>query len=383
MNITVSLLELGESVAEATVTRWLKDVGEAVAAGEPLLEVSTDKVETEIPAPAAGTLLDHRVAADDVVTIGVVLATIGQADAADDGDAPAPVTPARRTGRRCVRARGRSRSSDAGFARGRRVRHGSGSRVGGAALDAVPVGAGDRRAGARHHGPAASAAPDHRRADDGVAGDIGPAHHGPRGRHDQDREVACRAEFERCEGVKATFLPFIARAAVEALRAFPAMNASISDDGRSVTYHDGVHLAIAVDTPRGLLVSVIRDAHALGLVGLAHRIADVAERTRGNTISAGELSGGTFTISNIGSAGALFDTPIINQPQVAILATGALYRRPAVVTGPDGTDQFGARSFCYLPMTYDHRLVDGAAAGRFTSAVRRRLEEAAFDGELG
>jgi pyruvate dehydrogenase E2 component (dihydrolipoamide acetyltransferase) len=194
--------------------------------------------------------------------------------------------------------------------------------------------------------------------------------------------AAAKGTFEQREGVKLTYLPFFAKAVVEALAAFPDLNSSISEDGKTVTYHQAIHLAIAVDTPRGLLVPVIRDAQDLGIAGLARRIADVAERTRTNRIGAAELSGGTFTITNIGSVGALFDTPIINQPQVAILATGAIYRRPAVVVGPDGEDMIAIRSMCYLPMTYDHRIVDGAQAGRFVSQVRARLEAGAFDSEL-
>ena len=192
-----------------------------------------------------------------------------------------------------------------------------------------------------------------------------------------------KAEFERREGVKLTYLPFFAKATVEALKAFPQVNASINVESREVTYHGAVHLAIAVDTPRGLLVPVIKNAEDLNLAGLAKRIADVAARTRDNKIGPDELSGGTFTITNIGSAGALFDTPIINQPQVAILGTGAISKQPAVITGPDGDDVIAVRSLCYLPLTYDHRLVDGADAGRFVSAIKARLEEGAFESELG
>jgi 2-oxoglutarate dehydrogenase E2 component (dihydrolipoamide succinyltransferase) len=195
--------------------------------------------------------------------------------------------------------------------------------------------------------------------------------------------AAAKGDFERREGVKLTFLPFYAKATVEALKAFPQLNASIDTESKEVTYHGNVHLAIAVDTPRGLLVPVIKDAEDLSISGLAKRIADVAARTRENKIGPNELSGGTFTITNIGSVGALFDTPIINQPQVAILGTGAIFKEPAVITGPDGEDVIAVRSMCYLPMTYDHRLVDGADAGRFISAIRARLEEGAFAAELG
>jgi 2-oxoglutarate dehydrogenase E2 component (dihydrolipoamide succinyltransferase) len=192
-----------------------------------------------------------------------------------------------------------------------------------------------------------------------------------------------KADFERREGVKLTYLPFFAKATVEALKAFPAVNSSITEDGKQVEYHGAVHLAIAVDTPRGLLVPVIKNADDLSLAGLAKKIADVAARTRANKIGPDELSGGTFTITNIGSAGALFDTPIINQPQVGILGTGAIVKEPKVVAGPDGEDVIAVRSVCFLPLTYDHRIVDGADAGRFVSAIKARLEEGAFEAELG
>ncbi|MBC8090769.1 MAG: 2-oxoglutarate dehydrogenase, E2 component, dihydrolipoamide succinyltransferase, partial [Pseudonocardia sp.] len=192
-----------------------------------------------------------------------------------------------------------------------------------------------------------------------------------------------KAEFERREGVKLTYLPFFAKAVVEALKAFPQVNASINDETKEVTYHAHVHLAVAVDTPRGLLVPVIKNAEDLNIAGLSRKIADVAARTRDNKIGPDELSGGTFTITNIGSAGALFDTPIINQPQVAILGTGVITKQPMVITGTDGDDVIAVRQVCYLPLTYDHRLVDGADAGRFVSAIKARLEEGAFEADLG
>ncbi len=192
-----------------------------------------------------------------------------------------------------------------------------------------------------------------------------------------------KAEFERREGVKLTYLPFFAKATLEALRQYPQLNASIDEESKEVTYHGAVHLAIAVDTPRGLLVPVITNADELNIAGLARHIADLATRTRDNKVGPNELSGGTFTITNIGSSGALFDTPIINQPQVAILGTGSISKEPKVVTGPDGEDVISIRSVCYLPLTYDHRLVDGADAGRFVTAIRERLEEGAFEADLG
>jgi 2-oxoglutarate dehydrogenase E2 component (dihydrolipoamide succinyltransferase) len=192
-----------------------------------------------------------------------------------------------------------------------------------------------------------------------------------------------KAEFERREGVKLTYLPFFAKATVEALKQYPQLNASIDEESKQVTYHGAVHLAIAVDTPRGLLVPVIPNADELNIAGLARHIADLAARTRDNKVGPSELSGGTFTITNIGSSGALFDTPIINQPQVAILGTGAITKEAKVIAGPDGDDVIAVRSVCFLPLTYDHRLVDGADAGRFVTAIRERLEEGAFEADLG
>ena len=192
-----------------------------------------------------------------------------------------------------------------------------------------------------------------------------------------------KSDFEATEGVKLSFLPFFAKAAVEALKQYPQVNASIDSEAGTVTYHDGEHLGIAVDTERGLLVPVIRDAGDLNIAGLSRKIADLAERTRNNKVSPDELSGGTFTLTNTGSRGALFDTPIINQPQVAILGTGAVVKRPVVVTDENGSDSIAVRSMVYLALTYDHRLVDGADAARFLVAMKTRLEDGNFDAELG
>jgi len=192
-----------------------------------------------------------------------------------------------------------------------------------------------------------------------------------------------KTDFAAREGVKLSFLPFFAKATVEALRTYPALNASLDQEAGTVTYHDDVHLGIAVDTDRGLLVPVIRSAGDLTIPGLARKIADLAERTRTNKVSPDELSGGTFTLTNTGSRGALFDTPILNQPQVGILGTGAVVKRPVVVTDDTGSDVIAVRSMAYLALTYDHRLVDGADAARFLATVKTRLEAADFDTELG
>ena len=192
-----------------------------------------------------------------------------------------------------------------------------------------------------------------------------------------------KRSFEAREGVKLSFLPFFALAAIEALKSYPVVNATLDLDAGTVTYYDVENLGIAVDTERGLLVPVIRDAGLLNITGLARRIADVAERTRTNRVSPDELSGGTFTLTNTGSRGALFDTPILNLPQVAILGTGAVVKRPVVVPDDTGNDVIAIRSMVYLALTYDHRLVDGADAARFLTAVKSRLEDGAFDADLG
>lgn len=204
---------------------------------------------------------------------------------------------------------------------------------------------------------------------------------------DLHRLAALRARakpaFEQQEGVRLSYLPFFAKATVEALAAFPQFNASLNDEATEITYHDRVHLAIAVDTPRGLLVPVVEHAERLSIGELAKAIADRADRARKGTIGADELAGGTFTITNIGTVGALFDTPIINQPQVAILGTGAITRRPVATSGPDGGEGIAIHPTCYLPLTYDHRLIDGADAGRFVTAIKHRLEHADFQADLG
>jgi pyruvate dehydrogenase E2 component (dihydrolipoamide acetyltransferase) len=459
----VTMPELGESVTEGTVTRWLKQVGDEVAVDEPLLEVSTDKVDTEIPSPVAGTLLEITANEDETVEVGGQLALIGDASAAPAASAPpqqsepaprqeAPSEPAaeqassngkvEQAERADVAAeQPESPQSDEGGAdqgqgapyvtplvRKLAAENGvdlstiSGSGVGGRIRKQDVLAAAEARkpepaaapAAPAAAAPAASAlapAAAPRQVPRPAAGapEPGTTVKMPRLRQliaqrmseslrisaqlttvqevDVTRIAALRArakgEFERREGVKLTFLPFFAKATVEALKAFPQVNSSINDETKEVTYHGAVHLAIAVDTPRGLLVPVIKNAEDLNIAGLARRIADVAQRTRDNKIKPDELSGGTFTITNIGSAGALFDTPIINQPQVAILGTGKITKQPAVVTGPDGQDSIAIRSVCYLPLTYDHRIVDGADAGRFVSAIKARLEEGAFEADLG
>jgi pyruvate dehydrogenase E2 component (dihydrolipoamide acetyltransferase) len=192
-----------------------------------------------------------------------------------------------------------------------------------------------------------------------------------------------KRDFEAREGVKLSFLPFFALATVEALKAHPKLNAVIDTASGQVTYHDAEHVGIAVDTQRGLMVPVIKNAGDLNIGGLARKIADLAARTRGGQVSPDDLAGGTFTLTNTGSRGALFDTPIINQPQVGILGTGTVVKRAVVVDDPALGEVITVRSMVYLALTYDHRLVDGADAARFLTTLKARLEEGAFETELG
>ena len=464
---------LGETVTEGTVTRWLKEVGDEVTADEPLLEVSTDKVDTEIPAPVAGTLLEITVGEDETAEVGAKLAVIGagrrrlrpprrsrrprRRPRSRPRRRPRPRR-SRRPPPRPSRARGRDRAARRRLRRQRRAA----GRV--ADVRAGPAG-GRRRPRPLGRRPATAAARTSRplvrklAAEHGV--DLGsvtgtgvggrirkqdvlaaaeqagrrpppprprprrprpprppsPGRRRPsplRGRTEKMsrlRAVIARrmveslqvsaqlttvvevdvtriarlrqqakADFEAREGVKLSFLPFFAKAAVEALKAHPTVNASIDKDAGTITYHDAEHLGIAVDTERGLLVPVIHDAGDLNLGGIARKIADLAERTRTNKVTPDELGGGTFTLTNTGSRGALFDTPIINQPQVGILGIGAVVKRPVVVEDPELGEVIAVRSMVYLALTYDHRLVDGADAARFLTTVKERLEAGAVRG---
>ena len=195
--------------------------------------------------------------------------------------------------------------------------------------------------------------------------------------------AAAKAAFAEREGVNLTFLPFIARAVIDALKIHPNINASYNEDTKEITYYDAEHLGFAVDTEQGLLSPVIHNAGDLSLGGLARAIADIADRARSGNLKPDELSGGTFTITNIGSQGALFDTPILVPPQAAMLGTGAIVKRPRVVVDGFGNESVGIRSICYLPLTYDHRLIDGADAGRFLTTIKHRLEDGAFEADLG
>jgi pyruvate dehydrogenase E2 component (dihydrolipoamide acetyltransferase) len=541
MSVSVTMPQLGESVTEGTVTRWLKKEGERVSADEPLLEVSTDKVDTEIPSPASGILRGIVVDEDETVAVGAQLAVIEDegaasgAAAADEGAAPAPAAeapaaeapaaapeppapayqppaPAYQQGGqpyppaasqpyqpaggyeppapayqppapayqpRAVPAPAPAAAPPAPAAAAREtparetpaaetpaaedeypaptplpaggetpyvtplvrklaVEHAvnldqiSGTGVGGRIRkqDVIEAARAQRAAApAVAPAPAASAAPASAAAT--AAAPAGAAATAPAGapaaprpaivpsalrgttqKLSRPRQVIAQRmveslqvsaqlttvveadvtaiarlrerakhDFEAREGVKLSFLPFFALAAVEALKVHPKLNAVL--DGDQVTYHDAEHLGIAVDTERGLMVPVIHNAGDLNIGGLARKIGDLAARTRSGQVSPDELAGGTFTLTNTGSRGALFDTPIINQPQVAILGTGSVVKRAVVVEDPALGEVIAVRSMAYLALTYDHRLVDGADAARYLVTVKSRLEEGSFEAELG
>jgi pyruvate dehydrogenase E2 component (dihydrolipoamide acetyltransferase) len=581
MSVSVSMPQLGESVTEGTVTRWLKKEGERVEVDEPLLEVSTDKVDTEIPSPASGILRSIAVDEDETVAVGAQLAVIEDSETSDSAPASAPSAPSVQEDAPAAQeaaappqdaaesasaadAEPAAASSDGwgtpsyapptpGYAPppayGQPPSYGQSAAPAPAAQSqpyaapdsqapsapyaqpatqtpstpAAPPAAAVAQPPAQAEGAAETAAPS--AADEeypaptplpgageapyvtplvrklaaehavnletvtgtGVGGRIrkqdvidaaraqrgsqapqapqtsqtsqappapqtppapqdapaavvpqqaqrlpgapapagqpaAPAARRPavvpsslRGttqRMSRPRQVIAqrmveslrtsaqlttvveadvtaiarlrdraKADFEAREGVKLTFLPFFALAAVEALKTHPKLNAMINGD--QVTYHDAEHLGVAVDTERGLMVPVIHNAGDLNIGGLARKIGDLAQRTRSGQVGPDELAGGTFTLTNTGSRGALFDTPIINQPQVAILGTGTVVRRPVVVEDPALGEVMAVRSMVYLALTYDHRLVDGADAARFLTTVKNRLEEGAFETELG
>jgi pyruvate dehydrogenase E2 component (dihydrolipoamide acetyltransferase) len=466
MSESVTLPALGESVTEGTVTRWLKKVGDRVEVDEPLLEVSTDKVDTEIPSPVAGVIEQILVQEDETVEVGAVLVTIGDgsgaaapaptaepastpepapvpepepappapappAPAAEPAPepappapepappaaapapppaapvaapAPAPAAPAPATApvaaganahagyvtpivRKLANDKGIDLSTVTGTGVGGRIRKQDVLAAGGPAVSTVA--------------PTAKPAP---------ALEVSPLR-GTTVPMSRLRKVVAeravlsmqtlaqlttvvevdvtkvanyrdevKAAFQAKTGQKLTFLPFFVLAAAEALKAYPIINATV--DGENIVYPDHENVSIAVDTERGLLTPVVRNASDLDIAQLASEIADKAERTRSNKLTPDELSGGTFTVTNTGSRGALFDTPIVFLPQSAILGTGIVQKKPVVVTD-DGLDAIAIRSTVYLALSYDHRIVDGADAARFLGAVKARLESGDFAANLG
>jgi 2-oxoglutarate dehydrogenase E2 component (dihydrolipoamide succinyltransferase) len=442
----VTLPALGESVTEGTVMRWLKSVGDTVAVDEPLLEISTDKVDTEIPSPVGGTLLAQKVAEDETIEVGAVLAIIGEAGAvaapevtpdpepaaveaaatetaiaapatpaaaapapvaetaAEPAPAAAPAAPAPAapiapsTGassyvtplvRKVAADNGVDLSTVTGSGVGGRIRK----------EDVLAAAAAkDAPAGAPATAPAAPVA----EAPSPLRGKTEPMSRlrtiianqvvtslQTAAQVTQVVEVdvtaiakireARQADFEAREGVKLTYSAFFAKAVVEALRVHPKLNAGIDVAKGEISYYDRENLSITVDTEHGQISPVIKDAGDLSVSGLAKKIADVAARSRALTIAPDELTGGTFTLTNTGSTGALFETPIINTPQAAILGAGVVVKRPVVLTDPVLGDTVGVRHMVYLALTYDHRLIDGADAGRFLVDVQDRLESGNFD----
>ena len=431
----VTMPALGESVTEGTVTRWLKNVGDQVTVDEALLEVSTDKVDTEIPSPASGTLVSIDVAVDSTVPVGARLAVIGGANSPVAAAPAAPIAPApvvvapvvqAPVAAPVVAAPAPIRTAPAAvsnedayvtpivrkFAAENNVDLSkvTGTGIGGRIRKEDVLAAAPKAAAPSYQSaPVASASAPTTSASAPVA--VSPLR-GTTVTMSRLRKVIAermleslhvsaqlttvvevdvtaiarlrdraKATFEEREGTKLSFLPFFAVAVCEALKQHPVLNSSVTGD--QITYHGSEHLGIAVDTERGLLVPVIRDAGDLNMGGVARKIADVAARTRDNKISPDELGGGTFTITNTGSRGALFDTPIINQPQVAILGLGAVVKRPMVMKGTDGGETIAVRSMVYLGLSYDHRIVDGADAARFLVTLKDRLEGGRFESDLG
>ena len=432
----ITMPALGESVSEGTVTRWLKNVGDSVAVDEALLEVSTDKVDTEIPSPVAGTIISIDVAVDSTVPVGARLAVIGGAGSVAAPAAPAAPTPppvaapaapivvapvaapvvtppvvAAQVAPAAAVAQPqdsyvtpivRKLASDLGVNLGSVRGTGIGGRIRREDVESAAKPAGASAVVA----PSAPSAP---RTPSPVA--ASPLRGTTVTMSRLRKVIAARmveslavsaqlttvievdvtkiarlrdrakASFEAREGVKLSFLPFVSVAVCEALKQHPVLNSSV--EGDQIIYHGAEHLGIAVDTERGLLVPVIANAGDLNMGGVARKISDLAARTRDNKVNPDELSGGTFTITNTGSRGALFDTPIINQPQVAILGLGAIVKRPMVVRGEDGGETIAIRSMVYLALSYDHRVVDGADAARFLVTLKDRLEGGLFESDLG
>ncbi|KQZ08222.1 dihydrolipoamide succinyltransferase [Agromyces sp. Root1464] len=496
MSESVSLPALGESVTEGTVTRWLKNVGDRVEVDEPLLEVSTDKVDTEIPSPVAGVIEAILVQEDETAEVGTALVTIGDgsgaaaAPAAPEAAAPAteaapaapaepeaPAAPAAPAAEPVAQAPAAPVAepvtqapaapaapvaepvAQAPAAPAAPVAEPVAQAPAAPAAPAAPVAepvaqapaapAAPAPTGGSHAGPAGYVTPIVRklaneqgvdlasvtgtgvggriRKQDVISANVAPAASAEAAPARQPLEVSplrgttvpmtrlrkvvaeravvsmtstaqlttvvevdvtrvarlrdkVKGDFLAKTGNKLSFLPFFAMAAAEALRAYPIINSTV--DGDSIVYPAQENMSIAVDTERGLLTPVIRDSAELDIAGLAAQIADLAERTRNNQLKPDELSGGTFTLTNTGSRGALFDTPVVFLPQSAILGTGTVVKRPVVVS-TDGADAIAVRSMVYLALSYDHRIIDGADAARFLTAVKQRLEEGAFESDLG
>jgi len=459
----VVLPALGESVTEGTVTRWLKAVGDTIAVDEPLVEISTDKVDTEIPSPVAGVVEEILVAEDETVEVGAVLARVGDSTAAapapaapepvaapepaaaPEPPAPAPAAPAAPAASAPAAAPAapaapaaapaapaaapaapaapapapaapaapaaapaepeasgyltpivRKLAQDLGVDPSRVKGSGVGGRITKEDIQAAAASTGASPATAAPAAPVAevsalrgTSVPLSRLrkvvAERAVVSMNSTAQLTTVVEVDltnvANYRSAIKDEFLAKTGQKLSFLPFFAVAATEALAQYPIINATV--DGDSIVYPASENISIAVDTPRGLLSPVVRDGLGKTIAEWAAAIADLAERTRNNQLKPDELAGGTFTLTNTGSRGALFDTPVVFLPQSAILGTGIVTKRPAVVTSADGSEAIAIRSFVYLALSYDHRIIDGADAARFLGAVKARLEAADFGAVLG
>lgn len=353
----VTLQPLGDNISEATITRWLRAVGDHIDADEPLVEVATDKVDTEIVATLSGTVLELLVAENDVVPIGARLAVIGQVDGAAPREVTAPPAPSNPIDAPVVEleptndapAPAGTLASDARIERLPRIRQTIAKRM----LESLHTTA---------------------QLTTVVEADV---------TNIARLRDAHKEDFRQRNGVKLSFLPFFAKAAIEALVVHPVLNCSVNSECTEVTYHSAVHLGMAVDSDRGLMVPVIRDAQTLTIRALAQAISDSADRVRTATIGPDQLIGGTFTITNTGSRGALFDTPILNLPQSGILGTGAVVERVVPQRDASGGPTFGIRSMVYLSISYDHRIVDGADAARFLGTIKQRLHSGFSAEELG
>ena len=468
----VVLPALGESVTEGTVTRWLKKVGDTVAVDEPLVEVSTDKVDTEIPSPVAGVLQQILVQEDETIEVGAVLAVVGDGAAAEapapaaappasepeaaapaqpaapaapaapvaetqaptppapvaaPPAAPAPVAPPApvaapvappappvpvpaapvapaaaselESDPNYVTPIVRKLASDMGVDLARVTGTGIGGRIrkedviaAGSQAPAAPASSASVPAAA----PSAAASPLRGTSEPmtrlrKVLAERAVASMQQSAQLTTVVEVdvtavaqlrdRVKADFLAKTGNKLSFMPFFTLAAAEALRAHPKINSTA--EGENIVYHDGENISFAVDTVRGLLTPVLRNTASMSIAELARQIADMAERTRNNQLKPDELSGGTFTVTNTGSRGALFDTPVVFLPQSAILGTGIVTKRPAVVKDASGNEAIAIRSMVYLALSYDHRIIDGADASRYLSDVKMRLEAGAFEPNLG
>ena len=445
----VVLPALGESVTEGTVTRWLKKVGDNVAVDEPLVEVSTDKVDTEIPSPFAGVLREIRVQEDETVAVGAVLAIVGEAGSAAVSSpapvavaeaaptAPAPAAPVVETiappvvadvapvatpapvaapspavstpvapqvtlpvpsedDPNYVTPIVRKLANDMGVDLSKVRGTGVGGRI--RKEDVLAMQSTPAQAAASTPRPTATFAASPLRgttepmsrlrkvlAERAVASMQASAQLTSVVEVDVTRVAQLRSkvqsQFTQKTGTKLSFMPFFTLAAAEALAAHPKINSTV--EGENIVYHPSENISFAVDTDRGLLTPVIRDAGKLNLAQIAQQISDLADRTRSNQLKPDELSGGTFTLTNTGSRGALFDTPVVFLPQSAILGTGIVAKRPAVVIDSDGNESIAIRSLVYLALSYDHRIIDGADASRYLMAVKTRLEEGNFEPNLG